>query len=149
MICYDRECPESARALMLGGAEVILVPNSCTLDPLRRAQLQVRAFENMVGVAMANNAAPQADGHSVAFHPVAYQDGRPRDTLVIAAGETEGVYVACFDLTEIRAYRRRETWGNAFRRPRHYAALTAPEVRPPFLRLDRCGGRWDRRRRDA
>ena len=31
MICYDREYPESARILMLKGAEVILVPNDCVL----------------------------------------------------------------------------------------------------------------------
>lgn len=29
MICYDREFPESARLLMLGGAEIILTPNAC------------------------------------------------------------------------------------------------------------------------
>lgn len=29
MICYDREFPESARILMLQGAELILVPNIC------------------------------------------------------------------------------------------------------------------------
>ena len=28
MICYDREFPESARILMLKGAEIILVPNA-------------------------------------------------------------------------------------------------------------------------
>ena len=33
MICYDREFPESARILMLKGAELILVPNAC---PMRR-----------------------------------------------------------------------------------------------------------------
>ena len=29
MICNDREFPESARVLMLGGAELILTPNAC------------------------------------------------------------------------------------------------------------------------
>ena len=29
MICYDREFPESARILMLKGAEIILTPNAC------------------------------------------------------------------------------------------------------------------------
>ena len=29
MICYDREFPESARILMLQGAELILIPNAC------------------------------------------------------------------------------------------------------------------------
>ena len=28
MICYDREFPESARILMLRGAELVLVPNA-------------------------------------------------------------------------------------------------------------------------
>lgn len=32
LICYDREFPESARLLMLKGAEVILTPNACELE---------------------------------------------------------------------------------------------------------------------
>ena len=53
MICYDREFPESARILMLKGAEVILVPNDCgSMQPRIRA-LSTRAYENMVAVAMA------------------------------------------------------------------------------------------------
>ena len=32
MICYDREFPESARILMLQGAELILVPNACPME---------------------------------------------------------------------------------------------------------------------
>ena len=32
MICYDREFPESARILMLKGAEIILVPNACPME---------------------------------------------------------------------------------------------------------------------
>ncbi len=35
MICYDREFPESARILMLKGAEVILTPNACVLETNR------------------------------------------------------------------------------------------------------------------
>ena len=54
MICYDREYPESARILMLKGAEIILVPNDCgSMQPRIRA-LSTRAYENMVAVAMAN-----------------------------------------------------------------------------------------------
>lgn len=138
MICYDREFPESARILMLQGAELILTPNACTLDNHRISQFKTRAFENMVGVAMTNYAAPQNNGHSIAFDPVAYPmtDGAPRDTLIIEAGETEDVYLAAFDMDIIRAYRERETWGNAYRRPRLYSALTATEVAPPFVRPD-------------
>ncbi|HEY3503401.1 MAG TPA: carbon-nitrogen hydrolase family protein [Actinocatenispora sp.] len=56
MICYDREFPESARALMLGGAEVILTPNACDMEINRLSQFRARAFENMTAVAMANYA---------------------------------------------------------------------------------------------
>ncbi|MHB8060401.1 MAG: carbon-nitrogen hydrolase family protein, partial [Gaiellaceae bacterium] len=44
MICYDREFPESARLLMLGGAEIILTPNACPLDEDRIGQFRARAF---------------------------------------------------------------------------------------------------------
>ena len=76
MICFDREFPESAKLLALGGAELMLVPNACELDDrasgigdVRLAQLRGRAFENLVAIAMANYAAPQHDGRSCAFHP--------------------------------------------------------------------------------
>ncbi len=142
MICYDREFPESARILMLGGAELILTPNACTLDELRISQFKTRAVENMTGVAMTNYAAPQNNGHSVAFDAVAYsvkegeQDGAARDTLIIEAGEAEDVYLASFDMDSIRAYREREAWGNAYRRPRLYQMLIDEEVQPPFIRPD-------------
>ena len=142
MICYDREFPETARILMLEGAELILTPNACNLDEHRIAQFKTRAFENMVGVAMTNYAAPQDNGHSVAFDAVAYsvkegeQDGEVRDTLIIEAGETEDVYMAAFDMDSIRAYRECEAWGNSYRRPRLYKRLTATKVEPPFVRPD-------------
>jgi len=135
MICFDREFPESARILMLKGAELILTPNACTLEAHRIDQFKTRAYENMVGVAMANYAAPQQNGHSVAFDAVAFGEGEgSRDTLIIEAGESEGVYLAPFDMDGIRAYRRHEVWGNAFRKPRLYHLLTSSEVEPPFVR---------------
>ncbi|HEX8144377.1 MAG TPA: carbon-nitrogen hydrolase family protein [Pyrinomonadaceae bacterium] len=138
MICYDREFPESARILMLEGAELILTPNACTLDIHRLGQFKTRAYENMVGVAMTNYAAPQNNGHSAAFDAVAYPvpDALARDTLIIEAGESEDVYLATFDLDSLRAYRERESWGNAYRRPRLYNMLTATDVQPPFIRPD-------------
>ena len=143
MICYDREFPESARILMLEGAELILTPNACTLDDHRLSQFKTRAYENMVGVAMTNYAAPQENGHSVAYDGMAYHevtppivDGQPRNTLIIEAGDNEDVYLATFDMTALRAYRERETWGNAYRRPRLYDKLTDQKVGAPFVRRD-------------
>ena len=140
MICFDREFPESARILMLRGAEIILVPNACTMEHNRLAQLRTRAFENLTAVALANYAAPKENGHSVAFHPVAFnRDGSSRDLLVVEAGEQEGIFIATFDLDEIRDCRRREVWGNAFRRPHRYRQLTQDYTEPPFVRVDRNG----------
>jgi hypothetical protein len=39
-------------------------------------------------------------------------------------------------MDSIRAYRERETWGNAYRRPRLYGLLTSERVEPPFVRAD-------------
>ena len=134
MICYDREFPESARLLMLGGAEVILTPNACTLteyDSIRIHQFRARAFENMVGVAMANYPAPQHDGHSIACNP----DG----TVLVEANEGQGLFLAEFDLDRIREWRAAKYWGDAFRRPGMYGPLTDPGVAAPFLRKDMLG----------
>jgi len=134
MICYDREFPESARILMLKGAELILTPNACALGAHRIGQFKARAFENMVGVAMANYAAPQENGHSVAFDAVAFDDDGAVETLIVEAGEGEGVYLAEFDMDRLRAYRAHEVWGNAFRKPQRYGLLTSPDVEEPFVR---------------
>ena len=76
MICYDREFPESARILMLKGAEIILVPNACPMEINRLSQLRGRAYENMLGIATCNYPCgkPDCNGHSSAFDGVAYME---------------------------------------------------------------------------
>lgn len=140
MICYDREFPESARILMLGGAEILLVPNACPMEINRISQLRARAYENMVGIATVNYPAGQPDcnGHSTAFDPIAYRPGEPgsRDTLIVEAGERQGIYLADFPMDEIRAYRQSEVHGNAYRHPSKYTKLVEETIREPFLRSD-------------
>ena len=147
MICYDREFPESARALMLGGAEIILTPNACEMEENRTGQFRARAAEHMVGVALANYAAPRQDGHSCAFSPIAFDRQGSRDTTIVRAGPKEGIVLAPFDLDELRDWRRRETWGNAFRRPACYQSLVTLEVEEPFIRVNAAGERHDQVRR--
>jgi N-carbamoylputrescine amidase len=140
MICYDREYPESARVLMLAGAELVLVPNACPLDGWRVRQLETRAIENMVGTAMANYA---GWGGSCAFSPMIYDEASGLlDPCLVAAGEGEGIHLARFDLDALRAYRARETLGNAFRRPHLYRAITDQGIREPFVRVDEAGAPW-------
>jgi N-carbamoylputrescine amidase len=125
MICFDREQPESARVLMLNGAELILIPNACTICTNRRNQLQTRAMENLVAVAMTNYAAPEHNGHSVAFGP--------GGGLLVEAGEAEGVYFAWFDLETIHNSREGAIWADAYRRPHRYGAITRKGKKAPIF----------------
>ncbi len=132
MICYDRESPESARILMLNGAEIILTPNACDLENMRLCQFRVRAFENAVATVMTNYGwaveNKRFNGHSCIFDA----DG----TEIFMAPEEEGVYLGTLNIYDIRKYRETTIWGNAFRRPHKYKKLISPEVDPVFKRKD-------------
>lgn len=128
MICYDREFPESARILMLKGAELLLVPNACPMELNRLAQLRGRAYENMLAIATCNYPAPHPDcnGHSTLFDGVVYlpELSGSRDTCVFEAEEGEGVYTAELDVDMLRKYRLCEVWGVKNRRPELYGEIS-------------------------
>ena len=139
MICFDLLFPEAARILMLGGVEVILVPNASRNDDNHRLCLRVRAHENMVAIALANYASPQQGGGSLAVDAVSYDigdDGRALDPVLLQADDAEGIHIATYDLDRIRAFRAAETQGDAYRKPATYSALLRAEVDPPFARAD-------------
>ena len=129
MICFDREFPESARILMLRGAELILAPNACPMEINRLSALRTRAYENMVAVATCNYPAPHPDcnGRSTLFDGVAWLPEEPgaRDMCVMEAPEGEGVCLGELDLLALRSYRREEIMGWKYRRPETYGRLTA------------------------
>ena len=140
MICYDREFPESARILMLKGAELILVPNACPMEINRLAQLRARAYENMTAIATCNypDTVPDCNGGSSVFDGVAYlpEAAGSRDTCILQAGGKEGIYMARLDLDQLRRYRESEVHGNAYRHPKKYGLLIDPEINAPFIRND-------------
>lgn len=138
MICYDREFPESARILMLKGAELILVPNACPMEINRISQLRARAFENMLAVATCNYPinVPDCNGHSTIFDGVVYKknENESRDTCILQAPESEGIYLATIDLDELREYRNNEIHGNAYRKPDKYQLLVKKiQLKLPLL----------------
>ena len=138
MICYDREFPESARILMLQGAELILVPNACPMEINRLSQLRARAFENMLAVATCNypDTVPDCNGGSSVFDGVAYlpdQEGS-RDMCILQADGREGIYMAGLDLELLRSYRAEEAHGNAWRHPKKYGLLVETKIEEPFVR---------------
>ena len=127
MICFDREFPESARILMLKGAEVILAPNACPMEINRLAALRTRAYENKVAIATCNypKGQPDCNGHSTLFDGVAWLRDEPgvRDMCTLEAPEEEGIYLAEIDMDMLRDYREHEVMGEYYRHPEKYGIL--------------------------
>lgn len=128
MICFDREFPESARILMLKGAEIILQPNACPLEINRLSALRTRAYENMLAVATCNypKGHPDCNGHSVLFDGVPWLPEEPgvRDMCVFEAPGDAGVYVAELDIDQLRRHRSRDVMGDRYRHPDKYKILS-------------------------
>jgi N-carbamoylputrescine amidase len=108
-ICYDRHYPEQMRALALGGAEIVVVPQAGAVgewpDGLYEAELRVAAFHNGYFTALCNRVgqeeALQFAGESFICAP----DG----SVVARAGlGTEEILIADLDLGEVeRSHARR------------------------------------------
>jgi predicted amidohydrolase len=124
MVCFDREFPESARLLMLNGAELILVPNCCQLEQNRLAQLRARAFENTTAMAVANYPKPQCNGNLILLDGMAFGAAEEsRHMTVVKANDEGGIFVGEIDLAALRVYRKQEPWVT-MRRPASYSRLT-------------------------
>lgn len=130
MICFDREFPESARILMLKGAELILAPNACPMEINRLSALRSRAYENMVAVATCNypKGHPDCNGHSTLFDGVPWQTDGVRDMCVFEAPETAGVYVAELDIDHLRTHRNNDIMGDKYRHPDKYGILSDDNI---------------------
>lgn len=115
LICYDSEFPDLARALVEGGAELLLVP-SCTDTPAGyfrvRLSSQARAIEQQVAVVQSPTVgealwSPAVDiniGHAAIYTPCDH--GFPADGLLtISKDATPGWQLARLDLEAIRNLR--------------------------------------------
>ena len=126
---------ESGRTLMLAEAELILVPNVCSLEQNRISQFKAQAFENMLGLAMAVN--------RIGFD----EQEHSRDVTLVEADRREGIWLASLGIDTIREYRSREAWGDAYRKPRAHRGIDARCARgdarrffPPTSAADRSPG---------
>ena len=90
---------------------------------------------------MTNYASLPFDGNSVAFDATGKSLVQP-----VSDGE-ECVLMASFSLGEMREYRKKTFWGNAFRRPRKYKELISENVDPVFARKNFFGQPFDRESR--
>lgn len=137
LICADRNLPEPARILMKLGAEIVIIPNACSLQGMNGIifdAVKIRAYENAMAIAICNYPAPKNDGASAAFNP----DG----TIIFKANSDEQLCIFEYDLDAIRNYRAQTAEGDAFREECYFGKILGGKSPQPFQgRLNAIGKR--------
>jgi len=120
-ICYDMAFPETARSLMVNGAELLVTPYATSRIAMFQEMLRTRAFENGCFLAAANKVGRDGDwvfgGGSLIVDPTG---------VILAAADTSTEMIVAADITHeavvaarIRFPTRRD------RRPDLYRSLVA------------------------
>ena len=136
-ICWDQWYPETARAMTLMGAEVLLFPTAIgsephdasldTRDPWRRA-MQGHAVSNVIPVVASNRTGLEdGPGGGQDFYGSSFIADHRGDLVAELGRQDEGVISATFDLDFLA--RHRAAWG--FFRDRRtdlYGALGPPKA---------------------
>jgi N-carbamoylputrescine amidase len=131
-ICWDQWFPETARCLVLGGAEVLLYPTAIGNEPQfpdwdsrdhwQRA-MQGHAASNMVPLVASNRIGKEKGKNSeMTFYGSSFIADETGAKVAEADRTSEAVITHTFDLDAIR--NQRAQWGFfRDRRPEHYGAL--------------------------
>ncbi|MEQ1547812.1 MAG: N-carbamoylputrescine amidase [Chakrabartia sp.] len=110
-ICWDQWYPETARAMMLMGADVLMFPTAIGDEPaaeeldtsrLWRRAMVGHAVSNVVPVIASNRIGTEADA---TFYGHSFITNERGDLLVEYGAEETGVLVAEFDLDLVRKHR--------------------------------------------
>ncbi len=131
-ICWDQWFPETARALALKGAEMLLFPTAIGSEPHApeldsaghwRRTMQGHAAANMMPLVASNRVGREVQGNLQAeFYGTSFIAGYTGDILADADRTEETVLTAEVDLDAAAAYRG--SWGPfRDRRPSMYGAL--------------------------
>jgi N-carbamoylputrescine amidase len=131
-ICWDQWFPETARCLVLGGAEILLYPTAIGNEPQfpdwdsrdhwQRA-MQGHAASNMVPLVASNRIGAETGKNSeMTFYGSSFIADETGAKVAEADRTSETVLTHTFDLDAIR--NQRAQWGFfRDRRPEHYGAL--------------------------
>jgi N-carbamoylputrescine amidase len=138
-VCWDQWFPETARAMALMGAEILLYPTAIGSEPQDPAldsrwhwqrTMQGHAAANIMPVVASNRiGTEQGEKLSITFYGHSFIADYTGAVVAQADDASEQVITASFDLEEIRKYRH--SWG-VFRDRR-------PDLYGPLLKMD--GGR--------
>lgn len=124
MVCFDWYFPESARALALGGAQVIAHPSNLVRPDCPRS-MPIRALENHVFTATANRTGAETKGDDTLRYIGRSLICDPKGQVLAAAGPDEETVIKA-DVDPASAAERQITRYNHLfedRRPEHYGAL--------------------------
>jgi len=139
-ICWDQWFPETARALALGGAEMLLFPTAIGSEPILtcdsmphwRRCMQGHAAANIIPLAAANRIGLEtvtpckenaAQSSALRFYGSSFIADDTGELISTAGREEETVICATFDLDAIAE--NRLNWGFfRDRRPDSYASIT-------------------------
>ena len=110
-ICWDQWYPETARALMLMGSDVLFYPTAIGSEPhdqsldtarLWRRAMVGHAVSNVVPVVAANRI---GDEHGQLFYGTSFITDERGDIVAELGREEEGAIVATFDLDRVKRHR--------------------------------------------
>lgn len=128
-VCWDQWYPETARALMLGGAEILLFPTAIGAEPhdpdldtsrmWRRAMIG-HAVSNVVPVVAANRIGTE---HGQRFYGHSFICDERGDLLAEFGADETGALVATLDLAQAKKHRAAFGFFRD-RRPELYGRLT-------------------------
>src|SRR3954471_5820603 len=110
-VCWDQWYPETARAMMLMGAEVLFYPTAIGSEPhddsldtarLWRRAMVGHAVSNVVPVVAANRVGVE---HGQTFYGTSFITDERGDILAELGREDEGVIAATLDLDRVKRHR--------------------------------------------
>ena len=138
-ICWDQWFPESARCMVLAGAEVLLYPTAIGSEPQFpdwdsrdhwQRVMQGHAAANMIPLVASNRVGAEKGQHSeTTFFGSSFIADETGKKVAEAGRDGETVLLHTFDLDAVRNLRAQ--WGFfRDRRPEHYGALVTVTGRP-------------------
>ncbi|MFM9829828.1 MAG: N-carbamoylputrescine amidase [Sphingomonas sp.] len=110
-ICWDQWYPETARAMMLMGAEILFYPTAIGSEPhdegldtarLWRRAMVGHAVSNVVPVVASNRIGTE---HGQTFYGTSFITDERGDIMAELGREEEGVITATLDLTRVKRHR--------------------------------------------
>ncbi|HJU44722.1 MAG TPA: nitrilase-related carbon-nitrogen hydrolase [Vicinamibacterales bacterium] len=120
-ICYDRHFPEYMRALAVGGADLVIVPQAGAVDEwpegLYEAEMRVAAFQNGYFTALCNRVGKE---DTLDFAGESFVCGPDGEVLARAAKSADAILYADIDLTATAKSNARRLFMK-HRRPQLYA----------------------------